>query len=300
MLYDIEDNFSDIDTDSIDMSDTDCSYQDLTYSNLIQDTPFYHHNSSYKNQDFRNPFDTDDFPLDPRDIMEDIEEPNKMIKLEAVEDVLNNNKIMEVQTVMVPVVNEEEKHLSYKSDSELSEISSRSSASCTTDNEEDEEDEDPKTWAIPTPKRRGRHPSSESDDADWEPEEKVVRRKTPGSNRNRRKTKVDKRVLHKPVPQQRKTGTKKITQWILSLLRDPQYNPRVITWENEDDGIFYITDTAKFAKLWGERKKNPSMNYEKLSRAMRYYYRNGELISVEKRTTYQFGRMSDYWRSKES
>ena len=60
------------------------------------------------------------------------------------------------------------------------------------------------------------------------------------------------------------------------------------------------------------------MNYEKLSRAMRYYYGNGELNQVDKRTTYQvcsnyqtfnlqdsnnkcfffqFGSKSDYWRT---
>merc|ERR1711953_770221 len=57
--------------------------------------------------------------------------------------------------------------------------------------------------------------------------------------------------------------------------------------ENEENGTFLITDTAKYAKVWGERKKNPSMNYEKLSRAMRYYYKNGELEAVDRRTTYQ-------------
>jgi len=52
--------------------------------------------------------------------------------------------------------------------------------------------------------------------------------------------------------------------------------------------------------VWGERKKNPSMNYEKLSRAMRYYYKNGELEAVDRRTTYQFGPMSDFWSSRSS
>jgi len=196
---------------------------------------------------------------------------------------------------MVPVINvktEDEKYLTYKSDSEESAISSRSSISCTTDNDEEplenEEDEDPKYWAIPVSNsKRKRHSSSESFDADWEPEKKQTRRKTLSSSRAMKKTEETKRVPHKPVPQQRKKGTKKISQWILLLLRNPKYNPRVITWENEEDGIFYITDTAKYAKLWGEQKKNPGMNYEKLSRAMRYYYKNGELIAVEKRTTYK-------------
>jgi len=32
------------------------------------------------------------------------------------------------------------------------------------------------------------------------------------------------------------------------------------------------------AQLWGERKNKPAMNYEKLSRALRYYY-DGDMIS---------------------
>jgi hypothetical protein len=239
MLYDIEDNFSDIDTESLTMANNDSSYCDFSYSNLLQDTHFYSHINSYKNQEFKNPFDTEDFPMDLRDIKEEIEEPHKMITLEEVEDVLNHNKVLDVgdilQTVMVPVINvktEDEKYLTYKSDSEESAISSRSSISCTTDNDEEplenEEDEDPKYWAIPVSNsKRKRHSSSESFDADWEPEKKQTRRKTVSSSRAMKKTEGTKRVPHKPVPQQRKKGTKKISQWILLLLRNPKYNPRL-------------------------------------------------------------------------
>jgi hypothetical protein len=297
MLYDIEDKFNDI-------PDTDM--EGLGNLNNLKD-PFYPGINSFQNQEFRNPFNTDGFDWeDPSEIQEDFEELNRIIKLE--DDSMNNNEIPTVeeliQTVMVPVFNvktEEEKRLSYKSDSEFSETSSTTSVSSNTDNEEEpveeEEDEDPKFWVIPPPKKKVRHPSSESEDVDWEPEEKPPKRKTQGSSR-RKPSMVSKSVAHKPVPQQRKTGTKKITQWILSLLRDPQYNPSVITWEKEHEGVFFITDTTKFAKLWGKRKNNPSMDYGKLSRAMRYYYKNGELIAVEKRTTYRFGKMSDYWRSR--
>ena len=64
----------------------------------------------------------------------------------------------------------------------------------------------------------------------------------------------------------------KITQWIVSLLRDPIYNPSVITWQDEAQGVFSIRDTNKLASIWGEVKNNPEMNYEKLSRGLRYYY----------------------------
>jgi len=317
MHYDMEDlsseTFSDIETDSLDLSDTDTSYSQFPYSNLIHDTPFTPQSYYYqnKNQELKTIFDTDDFPMDLLDIKEEIEEPKEAkldrISVEDAEDILNNNRTLEagnmVQTLIVPVINvKTEKYHNYKSDSEESEVSCRSSVSNTDNDEEEEEEEgeeDPKFWSL---RRRRRHITSESEDADWEPEmepEKPVRRGGRGTARPE-VTRRERRVQHTPVPQKRKTGTKKITQWIMSLLRDPQYNPSIVTWENEENGTFLITDTAKYAKVWGERKKNPSMNYEKLSRAMRYYYKNGELEAVDRRTTYQFGPMSDFWSSKSS
>lgn len=35
-------------------------------------------------------------------------------------------------------------------------------------------------------------------------------------------------------------------------------------------GVFRIVKSVEVSKLWGKRKSNPGMNYEKLSRAMRY------------------------------
>merc|ERR1719278_1569538 len=229
------------------------------------------------------------------DIEEVLEEPSPMIKVENIkieknENSLNNNNninILEagevIQTLMVPVIvaAKEEKYLSYKSDSEESE-SSECSSSVSLTEDDDSPAEDPKCWPTRTRRQPRRRYTTEESDVDWQPEEEEEQpvRKKSGKSGGRRKS-----------------GTKKITQWILSLLRDPDYNPRVISWDNEEKGVFYITDTAKFAKLWGMRKKNPSMNYEKLSRAMRYYYKNGELIAVDKRTTYQFGIKSDYLRT---
>jgi len=33
-----------------------------------------------------------------------------------------------------------------------------------------------------------------------------------------------------------------------------------------------LTDPDEVARRWGERKSKPNMNYDKLSRALRYYY----------------------------
>lgn len=44
------------------------------------------------------------------------------------------------------------------------------------------------------------------------------------------------------------------------------------------------------ARLWGERKRKPGMNYEKLSRGLRYYYRRDIVRkSGGRKYTYRFG-----------
>jgi len=55
-------------------------------------------------------------------------------------------------------------------------------------------------------------------------------------------------------------------------------------------GIFKIEDSVRVAKLWGERKNRPQMNYDKLSRSIRQYYRKGIIRKTNnsKRLVYQF------------
>jgi len=61
-----------------------------------------------------------------------------------------------------------------------------------------------------------------------------------------------------------------------------------------------IKDTDKYASLWGQVKQNKNMTYEKLSRAMRYSYKNNELKTVrEQRLTYKFGPNMVNFRAKD-
>lgn len=47
--------------------------------------------------------------------------------------------------------------------------------------------------------------------------------------------------------------------------------------------------TKKIARRWGERKSKPNMNYDKLSRALRYYYDKNIMSKVHgKRYAYKF------------
>merc|ERR1711962_675912 len=100
--------------------------------------------------------------------------------------------------------------------------------------------------------------------------------------------------------ERKKGSTLKISQWIVKLLRDPETNPSVIMWEDEPEGKFRVINSNAFAQLWAVEKKNPAMNYEKLSRAMRYYYRNKEIEMVKgERLTYKFGPNMRDFRAKD-
>jgi len=96
--------------------------------------------------------------------------------------------------------------------------------------------------------------------------------------------------------------------FIRNLLHSPAYNPSTVAWVDETAGCFKVTSTTEFAKTWGRMKSNRSeeMNYEKMSRAMRYHYgcerqgRKGHLAMVkEKRLYYKFGELARNWREEE-
>merc|ERR1712018_342608 len=141
-------------------------------------------------------------------------------------------------------------------------------------------------------RRKQKEKTSDYESEEFSEEEKPQR--NPAPRRYRRPSK-------NPVPQQRKKGsTLKISQWIVKLLRDPETNPSVIMWEDEPEGKFRVINSTAFAQLWAKEKKNPAMNYEKLSRAMRYYYRNKAIEMVKgERLTYKFGPNMRDFRAKD-
>jgi len=90
----------------------------------------------------------------------------------------------------------------------------------------------------------------------------------------------------------------RLWEFIRDLLLNPMYNPSLICWENYDEGTFRFVHSDRVAKLWGSKKDNIDMNYEKLSRAMRYYYKSQVLLPVYgKRLVYKFGPTATGWRS---
>lgn len=63
-------------------------------------------------------------------------------------------------------------------------------------------------------------------------------------------------------------GQIQLWQFLLELLADSS-NANCISWEGQS-GEFRLIDPDEVAKRWGERKAKPNMNYDKLSRALRW------------------------------
>ncbi|XP_064604239.1 GA-binding protein alpha chain-like [Liolophura sinensis] len=82
-------------------------------------------------------------------------------------------------------------------------------------------------------------------------------------------------------------GQIQLWQFLLELLTDKDCR-EVITWVG-DDGEFRLNNPEVVAQMWGGRKNKPTMNYEKLSRALRYYYDGDMIAKVHgKRFVYKF------------
>jgi len=64
---------------------------------------------------------------------------------------------------------------------------------------------------------------------------------------------------------------------------------QLVCWENEKEFIFRINNPTGLANMWGQQKNRTNMTYEKLSRALRYYYRMNIIKKVSgKRLTYKY------------
>ncbi|XP_038186275.1 ETS homologous factor isoform X3 [Arvicola amphibius] len=90
-------------------------------------------------------------------------------------------------------------------------------------------------------------------------------------------------------------------EFIRDILLSPDKNPGLIKWEDRSEGIFRFLKSEAVAQLWGKKKNNSSMTYEKLSRAMRYYYKREILERVDgRRLVYKFGKNARGWRENEN
>ncbi|KAJ3589867.1 hypothetical protein NHX12_010708 [Muraenolepis orangiensis] len=83
------------------------------------------------------------------------------------------------------------------------------------------------------------------------------------------------------------SGPIQLWQFLLELLTDISCQA-IIIWTG-DGWEFKLTDPDEVAQRWGQRKNKPKMNYEKLSRGLRYYYdKNIIHKTAGKRYVYRF------------
>uniref|UniRef100_UPI0035900EB3 ETS translocation variant 1-like isoform X2 n=1 Tax=Myxine glutinosa TaxID=7769 RepID=UPI0035900EB3 len=82
-------------------------------------------------------------------------------------------------------------------------------------------------------------------------------------------------------------GSLQLWQFLVALLEDPGHS-NTIMWTGRDME-FKLLDPEEVARLWGLQKNRPAMNYDKLSRSLRYYYEKGIMQKVAgERYVYKF------------
>uniref|UniRef100_A0A673M7H7 ETS translocation variant 4-like n=1 Tax=Sinocyclocheilus rhinocerous TaxID=307959 RepID=A0A673M7H7_9TELE len=93
-------------------------------------------------------------------------------------------------------------------------------------------------------------------------------------------------VFREGAPYQRR-GSLQLWQFLVALLDDPA-NAHFIAWTGR--GMeFKLIEPEEVARLWGMQKNRPAMNYDKLSRSLRYYYEKGIMQKVAgERYVYKF------------
>ncbi|CAI2358183.1 unnamed protein product [Caenorhabditis sp. 36 PRJEB53466] len=115
--------------------------------------------------------------------------------------------------------------------------------------------------------------------------------------------KIKKNKDGKPRKRSQHTKGNKLWEFIRDALKDPSTCPSVVRWEDPIEGVFRIVESEKLARLWGARKNNEKMTYEKLSRAMRTYYEKQILVPVPKtglypkKLVYKFGPGAHGWEN---
>ncbi|KAI4883573.1 hypothetical protein NFI96_017867 [Prochilodus magdalenae] len=143
-------------------------------------------------------------------------------------------------------------------------------------------DSDPEYYPIPT-----------KSFVKQEPLEKKKRGRPPKLSRGSEHFLETKKNKHAP------RGTH-LWEFIRDILINPEKNQGLMKWEDRRDGVFKFLKSEAVAQLWGQKKKNSSMTYEKLSRAMRYYYKREILERVDgRRLVYKFGKNSSGWKLEE-
>ncbi|KAM9328376.1 LOW QUALITY PROTEIN: transcription factor ETV6 [Pholidichthys leucotaenia] len=74
------------------------------------------------------------------------------------------------------------------------------------------------------------------------------------------------------IPIGRIADCRLLWDYVYQLLSDSRYE-NYIRWEDPENKVFRIMDPNGLARLWGNHKNRTNMTYEKMSRALRHYYK---------------------------
>lgn len=85
-------------------------------------------------------------------------------------------------------------------------------------------------------------------------------------------------TMYPEGPPYQRRGSLQLWQFLVTLLDDPA-NAHFIAWTGR--GMeFKLIEPEEVARRWGIQKNRPTMNYDKLSRSLRYYYEKGIMQKV--------------------
>ncbi|KAF0026923.1 hypothetical protein F2P81_021660 [Scophthalmus maximus] len=101
------------------------------------------------------------------------------------------------------------------------------------------------------------------------------------------KVKQEPSTVYRDGPPYQRRGSLQLWQFLVTLLDDPA-NGHFIAWTGR--GMeFKLIEPEEVARRWGVQKNRPAMNYDKLSRSLRYYYEKGIMQKVAgERYVYKF------------
>ncbi len=89
------------------------------------------------------------------------------------------------------------------------------------------------------------------------------------SGPNVHEVEINEHTYKKFIPPPGNSGQIQLWQFLLELLADSEQYADLVLWEG-DVGEFRLLEPDEVARMWGERKAKANMNYDKLSRALRY------------------------------
>merc|ERR1719376_516165 len=94
----------------------------------------------------------------------------------------------------------------------------------------------------------------------------------------------------KPVPCDPLPG---LVEFIENLLSSAQYNPRVVCWEDQEQGVFRIMRLQAFYQVWRESNRVP-IDYQLLKKSIKICQKSTSLVKIpQTRNMYKISKKVD-------